>query len=692
MAIAKLSIDLEIRLAKIEAGLQQATRAVEKSATDIEQRYAKVGNSLKTLGGAIAAAFSVSVLRQFFTATLDGLDALVDLRDATGASVENLSALEDVARRTGTSVDGMASTLVKFNKVLSEGKAGSETANILKSIGLDAEKLKAIDPAEALRQTAVALAKYADDGSKARIVQALFGKSIQEAGPYLAELAKQGKLNATVTTEQAEAAEKFKNELNAISKIATDVARALAGPLVTSLNKVATALKNYSTVWDAFKDNFRFDVSDDIGGNLAKTFTELAEARAKLAQVNAEAAKESGIGPERGRFTAERKDLEQQIRLLEGRERFLRAVAPDPTGGPTELARRGRGVLAAPDVSGIAADKTPKAEQLTEAQRALAAYIDKLESERQKVAEISAEERALNFLKEIGTTGQIPQVRELVLGLAAELDQRTDLEAMLKLQTKAQDELNAAEERRSAKLRDLVSQTPTGKLLEQRVQMEELADAYKRGEFGIVGTTKAMELFGETVNVALGNVAEKLDDVNTFAEEAGRNIQDALGDTLLATLKGDFESIGRLWGNMIQRMIAEALAANLGKALLGDFAKTGNIGGWLGSLFGGVALAKGGAFVNGVQAFASGGVVTSPRLFPFAGGAGLMGEAGPEAIMPLRRGRDGKLGVSSDGGGVTIINNVATGVTRNEALVAMQMIANSLRGEFKQMLRTAGVI
>lgn len=53
--------------------------------------------------------------------------------------------------------------------------------------------------------------------------------------------------------------------------------------------------------------------------------------------------------------------------------------------------------------------------------------------------------------------------------------------------------------------------------------------------------------------------------------------------------------------------------------------------------------------------FANGGIVNGPTIFPMANGAGLMGEAGPEAIMPLKRGADGKLGVSGGGGG-TVVN------------------------------------
>ena len=60
-------------------------------------------------------------------------------------------------------------------------------------------------------------------------------------------------------------------------------------------------------------------------------------------------------------------------------------------------------------------------------------------------------------------------------------------------------------------------------------------------------------------------------------------------------------------------------------------------------------FAQGGAFTNGI--------VTRPTLFPMANGAGLMGEAGPEAVMPLARGRDGSLGVRASGGG-SVVNNI----------------------------------
>lgn len=74
-----------------------------------------------------------------------------------------------------------------------------------------------------------------------------------------------------------------------------------------------------------------------------------------------------------------------------------------------------------------------------------------------------------------------------------------------------------------------------------------------------------------------------------------------------------------------------------------------------------VASAKGNVFNHGnVTAFATGGIVDSPHIFPMAnGGIGLMGEAGPEAIMPLTRLSNGKLGVNANVGGS---NNSSSGI------------------------------
>lgn len=97
---------------------------------------------------------------------------------------------------------------------------------------------------------------------------------------------------------------------------------------------------------------------------------------------------------------------------------------------------------------------------------------------------------------------------------------------------------------------------------------------------------------------------------------------------------------------------------------------------------------KGGSFAQGrVMPFARGGVVSSPTSFPMRGGRGLMGEAGPEAIMPLARGPDGRLGVQTAGGGrgVTVVMNISTpdvqGFQRSQAQIAAQAARVLARGQ-----------
>ncbi|WP_176250142.1 MULTISPECIES: phage tail tape measure protein [unclassified Sulfitobacter] len=100
----------------------------------------------------------------------------------------------------------------------------------------------------------------------------------------------------------------------------------------------------------------------------------------------------------------------------------------------------------------------------------------------------------------------------------------------------------------------------------------------------------------------------------------------------------------------------------------------------VGSLVQGILpFANGAPFSQGkVMPFAQGGIVSNATAFGMRGGMGVMGEAGPEAIMPLARGPDGKLGVKGGGGGgTTVVMNISTpdvqGFQRSQSQIAAQM-------------------
>ncbi|MCB1487033.1 MAG: phage tail tape measure protein [Bauldia sp.] len=111
------------------------------------------------------------------------------------------------------------------------------------------------------------------------------------------------------------------------------------------------------------------------------------------------------------------------------------------------------------------------------------------------------------------------------------------------------------------------------------------------------------------------------------------------------------------------------------------------IGNAIGAAFSGKALAEGGIIAGGqLKPFARGGVIDAPTVFPLGQGLGLAGEAGAEAVVPLARGPDGRLGVASDGGGrQTVINvNITTpdteGFRRSEAQVTAMLARAVGRG------------
>ena len=131
--------------------------------------------------------------------------------------------------------------------------------------------------------------------------------------------------------------------------------------------------------------------------------------------------------------------------------------------------------------------------------------------------------------------------------------------------------------------------------------------------------------------------------------------------------------------------VLKGLALSLAQTALTQGLKPfGNlIGGLLGNVLG---SARGNVFAKGaLMPFADGGIVNSPTLFPMHGGTGLMGEAGPEAIMPLARGADGKLGVRGAGGGVNVTVNISTpdaqSFQRSQSQVAALMARAVSRGQ-----------
>ena len=145
-----------------------------------------------------------------------------------------------------------------------------------------------------------------------------------------------------------------------------------------------------------------------------------------------------------------------------------------------------------------------------------------------------------------------------------------------------------------------------------------------------------------------------LEEAKAQQEALADTISGAMGDAFMSIIDGT-KSAGDAFKDMARLIISELFKILVIEKMVKS------ISGAISGAFGGgtpLASADGNVFSGGshVQAYADGGVVGSPTYFPMSGGkTGLMGEDGLEAIMPLKRGSNGKLGVQMEGGGATTV-------------------------------------
>jgi lambda family phage tail tape measure protein len=180
---------------------------------------------------------------------------------------------------------------------------------------------------------------------------------------------------------------------------------------------------------------------------------------------------------------------------------------------------------------------------------------------------------------------------------------------------------------------------------------------------------------GQATEEALRNAAREIaaqEEVNAamerrqkMMEQLNQTIERSFTDLFMSLADGT-KSTEDAFRQMAKSILAELYRVLVVKQIVDGIQSGGGdlINTVLSRVFG-VAAADGAVVSNLNRApgatvipFASGGVVSRPTLFSMVGNRmGLMGEAGPEAIMPLKRGRDGKLGVQAEGGGSITVNN-----------------------------------
>ena len=195
---------------------------------------------------------------------------------------------------------------------------------------------------------------------------------------------------------------------------------------------------------------------------------------------------------------------------------------------------------------------------------------------------------------------------------------------------------------------------------------------------------------------ALVQQTQAAKDMKQLYSDIGMSIKDGVVSAIQGAIDGT-KSLQQVASDLLNSIANRLLDVAINLALFGVMSGTGTGGGLLGGLF--KPNAMGNAYAkNGIVPFAYGGVVNRPTLFPFAKGIGLMGEAGPEAILPLRRGSDGRLGVSSSGGGSTVVNvsvDASGTAVEGDGPGANQMgriIGAAVQAEIVKMQRPGGLL
>lgn len=706
MAIAKLSIDLEARLANYESDMKRVVALSEQSASKIEGAF----KGVTLLFTGLAGALSVGAIKNVFDKYVEGAAALDDFGEIVGSTTEKVSGLSAVAKISGTDLGLLQGGMVKLaNSMTTAGDATSKTGAAFKALNLDPRELKLLDTSDAFKAVADRLGEFEDGSTKTALAVALLGKSGAQLLPYMKDLAQTGDLVAKVTTEQGQAAEDYEKNLKRLAAAQGVVAKVIAAEVLPVANEFVKTLVQTISKTDGVKDGVKSLASDGsikswaegaakAAGFVIDSFDGVqrivrlvgislgaAAAQAnQLVQGNLAGYKEIG--------TQWRKDVAEIIDKPMFSESLNKNLESLKNGSSATAPRKKLNFSGGEDGSAGSASKE------ADAAETLIKTLDKQISVR--ALDMVTTEKLTAAEKEAAQVKQ--QIDSGVLKATA--SQRLLIEGKLEFLVAAdkeiqkQNEYNAALESSSQAML-----SHRQKMIESIATAENQAEVYGLSESQLsvvtqsrltdaIAMARANGASEETIQHlreelklrdqltdALVKVDQKrieqqgaaADKTNEFAQQAARNIQSSLADFLFDPFANGADKMAQKFGQVIQRMAADAAAAQIGKALFGDMGSSkggsdtglvGAAGNWLSSInWAGLFAANGHAFAgNGpVTAFAGGGafgngsVLTRATPFRFADGgtfkSGIAGEAGPEGAMPLKRMRNGKLGVFSEG-------------------------------------------
>jgi len=623
VAIAKLSIDLEARLTKLESDLKQATSLAEKSAKQIKGAFS--GLSLMFTG--LAGALSVGALKGAFDKYVDGAASMQKLAVVTGTTTEKISGLAAIAKMSGTDIGALEGGMVRLSAALTKAdKESSSAGKAFATLELDPAKLRTMDTADALQAVSKAFAQIEDGSSKTALAVALFGKAGAELLPYLNDLANTGQIVAKITTEQGQAAKEYQLALRQMEAAQGAVAKIIVAELLpaasTFVKELAALIQKSNGVKDAVsgmaKDGSIKSWANDaaisagrvvdifrmlkIGAeDVAIGMTMVSKTIQGIGTVAAIALSTSSMDVKRQAYEAyaagANKDLEDLAKRnaanrkagegsmsvfsdrikasIDGQatDRFLSAKAAinaidRPTKRKIQFAGEGDG-------SAASGGKSRAEKQIDDGSRLVESLRDQIRNTQALTEVEKLESQIADGKYKTATAANL----EIAKGYAQVLDN------IAAARSAAEDELEIQRKRlevfaEGARVFESV-RTPIEALDAEIAKLMTLLDA------GAI----SLETFGRAASKA-GEEFQKISDdaektgagLNAFAKSAAKNIQSAFADFLFDPFQNGTKSMLQSFGETVRRMVANAVAADLGRRLFGDLGKDGaGIGGLVGS-------------------------------------------------------------------------------------------------------------
>lgn len=685
MALAQLSIDLIAKTATFEKDL--------KRAADLGSQFASA-----TVAGFTAIASGAASAVVAFDQLVKSAGNFQDLAEQIGSSAEGLASLAVSASVGGTSMDEVAAFATKLTKNLTGvDDESSKAGAALKALGLDIGELKDADPADQLERIAKALDGFQDGTGKTAVMEAL-AKGGAKLLPFLKELAAEGGRQVILTKEMIEQADAYADSqarsraklslyaqalateaipaLTAFQNALTDTAKEMMG-----VRDGATSLKGNDGVREFAKGavgalGFVVDAADGVYrvvsiigksiGAIGAAGAAVASGEFRMAKsIMAELGSDVDATLNRGLFSDK---LQKRLAEIGTQTQAL-------TGG-----KKGKLAFDGAAGGGSGGSKTA-ATKIDENAQALARYVNQLESATEKTLDLTEVEKARIFLTTIGTTGEIAQVQELVLGMAKRIDQEKELGELLKLKRAAATAAGDAVNKENEFFANAIAGTPTAKLEKQRADMVKLAEGFQSGAFGNPDSTAAVQLYGEAASAMLGNLGGDVKEVEGDFASLGATFSSSLEDAIVNGngLRSVIQGLGQ---DILRITVRKTITEPIGNALTGAFS-----GFSLSKLFG---FADGGVMTGRgplpLRAYASGGVASSPQLAMYGEGST------PEAFVPLPDGRS--IPVTMKGGAqavnIVIHNTIGSIASQSDVVQGMKAVRAQIIGELSRGQRMGG--